>query len=378
MPATDIRHRITIDGLTWWVAVHADIRPSTSAQAIRYLIRRMRIASKSARAFGVPGQGSFEGVTHGPNHDGVIAILTDTERQDCEVLVAAIANETGLPPATAERIVDIAFGYLTEQIAGAGHVATEGLGTFHAVPKGPYSRGITALLADPNDTPLTRQCPVCEREGAYFLPFGLRTRPRRSGACCPTCGSLERHRTIWRFFHERTNLFNASHKLMLHLAPEPALGSRLRQHPAIGYVSADIAMPGVGVHTDATNICFPDAAFDVIYCSHVLEHIPDDRKAMREFRRVLKPGGWAVLQVPIIRAVTVEDPTVVTWEERARRFGQGDHVRAYGPDYVDRLREAGFDVVVDEFASTLDRRYGGSPSERIYYCSKPNAANGSV
>ena len=95
---------------------------------------------------------------------------------------------------------------------------------------------------------------------------------------------------------------------------------------------------------DIMDIQYPDESFDVIYCSHVLEHVPDDRKAMREFRRVLKRGGWAILLVPITAGKTHEDPSITEPAERLRVFGQEDHVRIYGPDYVDRLREAGFAV----------------------------------
>jgi SAM-dependent methyltransferase len=104
---------------------------------------------------------------------------------------------------------------------------------------------------------------------------------------------------------------------------------------------------------DVTDIHHPDESFDVIYCSHVLEHVPDDRLAMSELRRVLKRAGWAVLLVPITAEQTIEDPTVTDPAERERLFGQHDHVRRYGPDYVDRLREAGFDVVVTGVSDLL-------------------------
>ena len=118
-------------------------------------------------------------------------------------------------------------------------------------------------------------------------------------------------------------------------------------------MTADLFNPRVMVSMDVTNIRYPNHSFDVIYCSHVFEHVVDDRKAMREFRRVLKPGGWAILNVPITVERTFEDPTVIDPAERLRLFGQDDHVRCYGPDYVDRLREAGFTVEVTTVADLV-------------------------
>ncbi|MEG3066539.1 methyltransferase domain-containing protein [Acetomicrobium sp.] len=116
--------------------------------------------------------------------------------------------------------------------------------------------------------------------------------------------------------------------------------------------------------------------FDCIICYHVLEHIPDDQMAMKEIFRVLKPGGWAILQVPILRDKTFEDPSVITPEDRERVFGQRDHVRIYGLDYKDRLEQAGFSVKVDDYVKQLSsdviERYGLMKDENIYFCSKPN------
>jgi SAM-dependent methyltransferase len=162
---------------------------------------------------------------------------------------------------------------------------------------------------------------------------------------------------------------------MLHIAPEPQLSRLFKKRPYLQYLSGDIDSPEAMVKMDITDIRDSDASFDVIYCSHVLEHVPDDRKAMAEFYRVLKPGGWAVLQVPITAEVTLEDPSVTSPEERERLFGQCDHVRRYGQDYVERLRSARFTVKVDKFVWELGdpkiTRYGLTKGEDIYFCTKP-------
>jgi ubiquinone/menaquinone biosynthesis C-methylase UbiE len=163
-------------------------------------------------------------------------------------------------------------------------------------------------------------------------------------------------------------------KRMLHVAPERAFTTQLKRIPSLDYLTADLYNPRAMVKMDITDIQYPDASFDVIYCSHVLEHVPDDRKAMREFFRVLKPTGWAVLQVPITADHTIEDPSVVEPEERERLFGQKDHVRRYGPDYTQRLEEAGFTVKCIPASAVGDqhqrREVGILDDEVIYYCTR--------
>ena len=133
---------------------------------------------------------------------------------------------------------------------------------------------------------------------------------------------------------------------MLHIAPEGCFSGRLQDRLRGAYITGDLQDPSAMVRVDVTEMEFPDASFDVVYCSHVLEHVPDDRKAMREFFRVLKPGGWAVLLVPITVEKTIEDPTLEDPAQSLALFGQEDHVRRYGKDYEDRLRDAGFAVAV--------------------------------
>jgi SAM-dependent methyltransferase len=159
------------------------------------------------------------------------------------------------------------------------------------------------------------------------------------------CGALERHRLLWLYLERKTSLLRRGvNGTMLHVAPEPIVEQKLRRLMGKHYLTADLFSAGVDVKMDVTNIQYPDQYFDVIYCSHVLEHVSDDRRAMREFNRVLKKDGWAILLVPVTTDKTFEDPFIVDPKERLRLFGQEDHVRRYGPDYKERLEQAGFDV----------------------------------
>lgn len=217
-----------------------------------------------------------------------------------------------------------------------------------------------------------RFCPVCGKSSRRFRPFGL---VPREDAECVHCGAVERHRLLWLYASRRTNLFDGKPKKMLHVAPESCFESRLQQRLGDNYITADLFSPRAMVKMDITNIDYPDRSFDVIFCSHVLEHVQDDRKAMREFHRTLKGNGWAILLVPITAEETFEDPSIIEPEERLRAFGQVDHVRIYGPDYADRLRDAGFSVEVTEVNDLAQNdealRMGLTPaSGEIYYCTK--------
>jgi len=216
-----------------------------------------------------------------------------------------------------------------------------------------------------------RWCPVCEQPARRFAPFG---NPRRAQAMCPHCGALERHRLLALFFEKKTNLYTQPHLRMLHVAPEPCFESRLRARVGAGYLTADLEDPHADVRMDITQIQYPDATFDVIYCSHVLEHVSDDRAALRELHRVLKPGGWALIMVPISAERTFEDPSITDPKERERRFGQDNHVRRYGRDFVGRLQETGFDVrvfgVSDVARGAVADEMGLKGGGEIFYCSR--------
>ncbi len=214
-------------------------------------------------------------------------------------------------------------------------------------------------------------CTMCESDLRKFWTFGITSRPN---AFCPMCESLERHRMDWYFLKNKTNLFDQAHKILLHIAPEKSFEVLFRIVPGIEYLSADLNNPHAMVRMDITDIQFPDDTFDVIYCSHVLEHVPDDRKAMAELFRILKPGGWALLQVPIVIDKTYEDLSLMTAEERIKVFGHPEHVRNYGQDYKDRLEDAGFHVAVFTADKLIGKnnlfRYGITSEDLVYYCTK--------
>jgi len=155
------------------------------------------------------------------------------------------------------------------------------------------------------------------------------------------------------------------------------LSALFRKIDGLDYLSADLSNPRAMVQMDITRIQYPDDFFHVVYCSHVLEHIPDDRKALSELYRVLSPGGWAVLQVPITVGKTYENPAITQPDERRRHFGQWDHVRRCGPDYAERMRLAGFSVQVlrstDVVAEADCVRMGFGPGRFIFFCRKPVA-----
>ena len=217
-----------------------------------------------------------------------------------------------------------------------------------------------------------RICPVCGKSSRKFHQFGIIP---REDAQCAHCGALERHRFLWLFLQQKTNIFDDTPKKMLHVSPEPCLDSRFKKQLNGDYLTADLFSSNAMVKMNITDIQYPDQSFDVIYCSHVLEHVHDDKKAIMEFFRVLKKDGWAILLVPITSEKTFEDSSIVDPKERLKVFGQEDHVRRYGPDYIDRLRCASFNVEVFKVSDLVDRndavkRGLTSASGDIFYCTK--------
>ncbi|OGW77793.1 MAG: hypothetical protein A2Z83_04265 [Omnitrophica bacterium GWA2_52_8] len=213
-------------------------------------------------------------------------------------------------------------------------------------------------------------CPVCRGWFRKMLPHGINL---RQNARCPACLSLERHRLLWLYLKNRTDFFKRRMKI-LHVAPEPVLSKILSAMPSLDYVSVDLYSRFAMLRMDITDLRTEDNLYDAVLCLHVFEHIQDDRKAMRELFRVLKPGGWAILQVPIFGEITLEIPAVTTSEERTEAYGHPKHLRQYGLDYLDRLEEAGFKVQVDDYVKSLGprriARYGLKSRENIYFCRK--------
>lgn len=214
-------------------------------------------------------------------------------------------------------------------------------------------------------------CPICGGGwSAYKADWN------RPDALCWRCGAHERHRMQWLLLQRRPELL-AGRRALLHFAPEFCLETPLREAATrVGarYVTADLEPAGVDLALDVTDLALEDGAFDAIICSHVLEHVPDDARALHELRRVTAPGGWCLLMFPLDpeRPETYEDPTVETPEARLAAFGQADHVRFYAPDVVRRMEAAGFDVEVvrplEAFPAEVVRRAGLVARDWAFLC----------
>ena len=185
--------------------------------------------------------------------------------------------------------------------------------------------------------------PIDGKSFKSFLSYGYEV--QRDNVLSPSTLSLERHRLLWLYLKNETNFFKA-HKSVLHFAPEQCFLKRFRSLKNLDYTTTDLESPIADVKADICNLPFEDNSYDVILCNHVLEHIPDDTKAMQELYRVLKPDGMGIFQIPqdLNRETTFEDNSITDKKERAKIFGQYDHVRIYGRDYFDKLRSIGFKV----------------------------------
>ena len=206
-----------------------------------------------------------------------------------------------------------------------------------------------------------------------FLPYGYVS--QRENVLSPSTLSLERHRLLWLYLTNETSFFSAPLKV-LHFAPEQAFYKLFRKLQNLDYTTTDLNSPLADVKADICDLPFKEAEFDFILCNHVLEHIPDDTKALQELYRILKPGGIAILQIPqeLERETTFEDDSITDPKERARIFGQYDHVRVYGRDYFDKLRSIGFRVEEVDYTSKLTpqqvERYRLAKGEVIPVCFK--------
>jgi SAM-dependent methyltransferase len=231
------------------------------------------------------------------------------------------------------------------------------------------------------------RCPLCGSSLRRFRPFGglagvfaslqIVGGGYRPNARCPICCCLDRERLVYLSLLHLTNAFDARTRV-LHVAPERQLSEFLKKRRTIEYLTADLHSTQVMVKMDIATIQFPDGHFDGIICNHVLEHVVDDRKAMAELYRVLRPAGWAILQVPISLALnhTYEDFSITTPAGREDAFGQHDHVRIYARDYKDRLEDAGFKVNLFRWTTNLhdfggsENRFGLNPREVVYLATK--------
>ena len=194
--------------------------------------------------------------------------------------------------------------------------------------------------------------PIDGKQFRSFLPYGYEN--SRENVLSPSTLSLERHRLLWLYLKNETDFFTAPHKV-LHFAPEQAFYSKFKKLKKLEYTTTDLNSPLADVKADICALPFKDNSFDIILCNHVLEHIPNDKKAISELYRVLKPSGWGIFQIPqdLNREVTYEDDSITDKKERAKIFGQYDHVRIYGRDYFDRLKEAGFKVNEVDYTSGM-------------------------
>ena len=215
--------------------------------------------------------------------------------------------------------------------------------------------------------------PISGKKYRKMLPYG-RLEPRPN-ALAPDSMSLERHRLIWLYLQRETNFFKDDLRF-LHMAPEYCFLKLFKKQKNLNYVTGDLLSPWAEHHFDAHEIPFEDNSFDVVMANHLLEHVEDDRKVMREFHRVMRSGGWGIFQVPIDYKAqdTQEDPTVTDPRERERLYWQSDHVRLYGLDYKNRLEEAGFEVKAIpypvELGEDMAERYGLMKDELLYFCRK--------
>ncbi len=217
--------------------------------------------------------------------------------------------------------------------------------------------------------------PIDGKSFRKMLPYGYEV--QRQNVLSPSTLSLERHRLLWLYLEDETDFFTSKEKKkLLHFAPEQCFLKRFRKLKNLEYTTTDLESPIADVKADICDLPFENNSFDIIFCNHVLEHIPDDRKAMQELYRILKPGGFGIFQIPqdLSRDLTFEDDSITDPKERAKIFGQYDHVRVYGKDYFNKLRSIGFKVdeidYTQQLSQELVEKYGLAKGEILPVCSK--------
>lgn len=218
------------------------------------------------------------------------------------------------------------------------------------------------------------ECPCCGGHFRKMIPWDP-SDPLDDNMVCPACRSQSRHRLLLTYLERETDIFRSETRL-LHFAPESFLKDRFREYRNIEYITADLSMAKVSARLDITLLPFKNDSFNALICNHVLEHVMDDSAAIRELSRVLRPGGWAVIMVPmdVNRAETFEDPSITDPEKRLKVFGQSDHVRIYGRDFIHRLRRGSWTVSELNYAEDLypglRNRLALMKNEFIYSASK--------
>jgi SAM-dependent methyltransferase len=218
------------------------------------------------------------------------------------------------------------------------------------------------------------RCPCCRWRLRGFSAGGRSLRTRVAGYC-PRCGSKARHRRIWHFVSENTSLLSAPMSL-LEVSPHYSFSRRWVRMNHLRFIGTDLAeRPHIAIRMDLTAAPLRSGTFDAILCIHVLEEIPDDRAAMDELFRLVKPGGWVLVSVPTrLDRETYEDPSITSRKERRRVFGEEAHVRIYGRDLVERLRRSGFDVHVDlasDVPEDIVVKLGLRRDENLFLCRRP-------
>jgi len=219
------------------------------------------------------------------------------------------------------------------------------------------------------------ECPVCEKKFSKFLSYGSDI-AHRENVLCPHDLTLERHRLMWLYLKDQSDFFTKKNTEVLHIAPEQCFYKKFRAQENIQYLTGDLVSPLADIHFDLHNIPLEDNRFDVVFCNHVLEHVEDALQCMKELYRVMKPGGFGIMQVPqdFTREDTFEDPSITSEEDREKHFWQKDHVRLFGKDYPEWLRKAGFTVTPfikeDNYDNETLKRYRLDPKEILYIVSK--------
>jgi len=203
-------------------------------------------------------------------------------------------------------------------------------------------------------------CPCCSYGSTNFIKYGI---PPRKNALCPKCGSLERHRLFYLFLER--SLSNNKKISILHFSPEACLSKLFKSYKSAKYTSADLRKTRAEQCEDITQLSFKARSFDLIFCSHVLEHVKNDIKAMKEMSRVLKPNSLAIILVPVSHKAKTEENTMKVSQKMQRNMVLHDHVRNYGADFKKRIFQSGLKVKVLDYYNTLDRK------TREEYCLRP-------